>query len=692
MTRYAVLLPLLAAPLCAQPCLPHAPVSAAFDEMDRAAATAATPERVWQDGLTRLRAAHPGDFHVALAEIRRLRGSTLPRIRDEVEARYRSAAPEPPARLLEAFAWIGDDTPKAIAAFRSLKQEHPKLVWAEFGLAYIHTFPAFRQPEAVATHLLAFAEACPEALDAYELLPRVDLPAHAARFAALLRPQLESARTLQALRLWPVLWAQEFKAKLPDARERVAADLPRIQEKARAGMELDRVRLQAARLTGDMDTAREIQTRLNRQMEDRMTPPAMRALSEWLRANPQPPSWEPGARRAWARRSLEFIDQLPDPAAGGFFVLSARAQRLAEIPDREANEVRAAGERALALLDAERAGLSPQNYYRIVEAYLERPELHGLIPESLDTARNIPPPAYRASDLLPQSRDDETVIQRSARLERQAASLYRAELAAMQGDEGQSERHLAEFVEALDRERPAPGSPALRGDPYPQFEMRLYETRSRIALRAGQKRAAALWLRRGSLALVAGRPTGGPHPSMDRALDLWRHSGGTDSEWAALGPAAPVRPPRVEIDPRERAPGRAFPEFELSDTGGRAWSLATLKGRPALINIWATWCGPCLLELPEIEKLHRALAQSGEAIVLTLNLDDNPGVIEPFLREKGYTFPVIPARAWVEERLPPAGIPRNLLIDARGQWAKEFLGFDPKGWLERMRDALAVLK
>ena len=174
---------------------------------------------------------------------------------------------------------------------------------------------------------------------------------------------------------------------------------------------------------------------------------------------------------------------------------------------------------------------------------------------------------------------------------------------------------------------------------------------------------------------------------------LWKHGGGTGEEWAGLPPLAPGRIARVETKPRERDLKQAFPAFVFTDVAGRAWTPEALRGRPVLVNLWATWCGPCRLELPHLEKLHREVSASGAAVVLTLNMDDNPGVVAPFMAEQGYTFPVVAAQEWVEKHLPGDSVPRTLLLDRDGVWRKEILGFDATrgDWAEAMKAALAGL-
>jgi thiol-disulfide isomerase/thioredoxin len=688
---------ILAGPLLGQadsPCVAAPEVEAALEEIEREASKAGLPLRVRAEGLARLRSMYPRNLHVAMAELRWLRSTQAGRRRDEVNTRYRGGSGSAASALLDAYSYIGEETPRAIGLLTQIRREHPEMAWAEYLLGLIHTYPAFRDPERAAEHMKAFVRACPEALEGYEMLPRVTLsPADAAGLAEMLRSALRSRQSLQALRLWPVLWTLEFKGEVADARERVRADVAGLEGWLGVGMELDQVRLQAARLTGETAVAKALQEKLDSAARARANPPSMAKVQEWLRANPEPAGFEEQARRDWARRGAAFFEAMAERESAGVLPLAVYARWLALDPGRPVEGVRAAGERALALLDPEQGGLSPSNYYRIVEAWLERRELWERIPELLDRARSIPPPGYRATDLLPQSVADEKLIQRSARLERGAALLYRAELAMLRGEEAEGERHFGGFAAILDEERTPEGAPAPRGDMLPAYEGMLYETRARIAIRTHDWRAAALWRRRAAAARRF-TPTAPPDPRlMEGALALWRHGGGTDEEWAGLPPLAPGRIARVEAKPRERDLRQAFPAFSFTDIAGRAWTPEALRGKPVLVNLWATWCGPCRLELPLLEKLHREVSASGAAVVLTLNIDDNPGVVAPFMSEQGYTFPVVAAQEWVEKHLPGNSIPRTLLLDPEGLWRKEILGFDATrgDWLEAMKAELAGL-
>ena len=84
------------------------------------------------------------------------------------------------------------------------------------------------------------------------------------------------------------------------------------------------------------------------------------------------------------------------------------------------------------------------------------------------------------------------------------------------------------------------------------------------------------------------------------------------------------------------------PDFTVYDGEGRALSLSSLRGKPVLVNFWASWCGPCKSELPDLET---AFLKYGDKVdFLLVNLTDGyrdtVDGVKAFLEETGYTFPV----------------------------------------------------
>lgn len=94
--------------------------------------------------------------------------------------------------------------------------------------------------------------------------------------------------------------------------------------------------------------------------------------------------------------------------------------------------------------------------------------------------------------------------------------------------------------------------------------------------------------------------------------------------------------------------------------------------------------------MPHIETLYRRFKDSKDVQVVTFNIDENVGLLAPFLKENKYTFPVVPAQSLVES-LGAFGVPRNWIVDAAGVMRFESVGFggDAEKWMEQL---LAMLE
>ncbi len=127
---------------------------------------------------------------------------------------------------------------------------------------------------------------------------------------------------------------------------------------------------------------------------------------------------------------------------------------------------------------------------------------------------------------------------------------------------------------------------------------------------------------------------------------------------ADVGPAAPVM-----------VPGEVAPDFSLPDRSGRSYSLANFRGRPLLIDFWATWCGPCRKTMPEVQRLHRKYGRQLQ--VVGINIEGNSPDVLGYLDEGGYTFPVLfDSGNWdsiVVMNYGVSSIPRTFLIDRNGR-------------------------
>ena len=139
-------------------------------------------------------------------------------------------------------------------------------------------------------------------------------------------------------------------------------------------------------------------------------------------------------------------------------------------------------------------------------------------------------------------------------------------------------------------------------------------------------------------------------------------------------------------DTREMAP-----DFTVLDEAGNEVKLSELRGKPVVINFWATWCPPCRAELPYFDK---AAAERGEDIVfLMVNLTDGGSETEEgvraFLQDNGYSFPVcFDTEQDAAEAYGVSAIPLTVLIDAEGHVADKHLGTMSEELLNTFLDKL----
>lgn len=116
--------------------------------------------------------------------------------------------------------------------------------------------------------------------------------------------------------------------------------------------------------------------------------------------------------------------------------------------------------------------------------------------------------------------------------------------------------------------------------------------------------------------------------------------------------------------------GASAPEFHAVTLGTPPLprNVTDYRGQVVLLNLWATWCGPCEVEMPSIEALHRRLAPRGLRVV-AVSVDD-PGSedrIRAFVAQRGLTFEVLnEGSGAIENAYQSPGIPSTFLIDDRG--------------------------
>jgi thiol-disulfide isomerase/thioredoxin len=164
---------------------------------------------------------------------------------------------------------------------------------------------------------------------------------------------------------------------------------------------------------------------------------------------------------------------------------------------------------------------------------------------------------------------------------------------------------------------------------------------------------------------------------------LWKELGGSDESWTRRlnAKSAPMADSASRQAADFKAVARAVPDFSLKDLQGRTWTPAQWKGKTVVAVVWATWCAPCLHEMPHFEKLAARLKDRSDVLFMSLNTDDNTGVVEPFMKKNGYTVPVLLAKHFAEDLMPYFAIPRTWIF-RDGVLVSESIGFgpDPETW------------
>ena len=124
-----------------------------------------------------------------------------------------------------------------------------------------------------------------------------------------------------------------------------------------------------------------------------------------------------------------------------------------------------------------------------------------------------------------------------------------------------------------------------------------------------------------------------------------------------VGCSSPAQGPQI---------GKLAPDFKLSNLEGQSVSLGDFRGKPVLLNFWASWCGPCRYEMPFIQEIYEEWSDKG-LIILTVNLQENPSQVKEFVESFGFSFPVLLA---TNREVPLAynirGIPATFFIDKDG--------------------------
>lgn len=136
--------------------------------------------------------------------------------------------------------------------------------------------------------------------------------------------------------------------------------------------------------------------------------------------------------------------------------------------------------------------------------------------------------------------------------------------------------------------------------------------------------------------------------------------------------------------------GVMAPDFTAQLLDGASITLSELQGKPVIINFWATWCGPCVREMPAFERLKEDF---GDKIgIIAVNCGDDTDTVKDFVEENGYTFPIALDEEFAVSMLyPTSSIPYTVVLDAQGKVTHVSAGAaDADTMYERYKEALGL--
>jgi peroxiredoxin len=157
------------------------------------------------------------------------------------------------------------------------------------------------------------------------------------------------------------------------------------------------------------------------------------------------------------------------------------------------------------------------------------------------------------------------------------------------------------------------------------------------------------------------------------------------------GGGEPIRPNADSLAAKNAscdATGVATYDFVLKDQHNIPVKMADYKGKVVIVNFWATWCGPCKVEIPDFVKLYAEYKDKG-LVIVGISIDDSPEQLQAFMKEYNMNYPVLQMTPEVETAWGPFyGYPTSFIVARDGSICTKHLGPATKEQFEREIKAL----
>lgn len=114
--------------------------------------------------------------------------------------------------------------------------------------------------------------------------------------------------------------------------------------------------------------------------------------------------------------------------------------------------------------------------------------------------------------------------------------------------------------------------------------------------------------------------------------------------------------------------------FQLANAKGEVISLADLKGKVVFLNFWATWCPPCIAEMPSIQVLHHKFKNDKEVLILTVEVEGKIDKANQFMKRKNLNLPIYYPQSTIPTEIFKGNLPTTIILDKEGNIAHTTLG------------------
>jgi len=584
------------------------------------------------------------------------------------------------------------DSAQALKLLESSEKAHPDFPWTRLKLLSVLNASGVRDKARIGETIDSFLKSCPATSNAfvYRILLANGTEEQIGRNIAALRARLEGQPDAPNQNLWEALWDLEFKAVPPSGhaavRERIAKDLALLDKSPQHNQLawLNCLRKGYADV-GDIAGADRIDGQIQKDYPDSREAEQL-VTKRWRTEHPFPSDKDQQAKQAWYRASAAAASEWY-ARWHGLLWLMQEFSAVAALEDTKPADLLSLAEKYVQDYHE-----NPNSFYGalpiefdVSDALIRKKVLSPSIPQWIDDGYHRE--TNRPSRMLGQFRDQLSAEQKkraddqvvSMRIERARILLDYYDALGQPSKSRAVEDELAGLVPADERMKPA-----------------WFEVRAKAA-ELDHRQLDALVLYRAARAL-GGKP--GPRGQSDvQSLDekiaaLWKELGGTSASRALFTGSTKIEPVSAI---RWEVPKNQLPAFTLTGLDGKVWTLANLHGKATLINVWATWCGPCQAEHPEFQRLYEKLKDRADIAVLSVNVDDEAGLVAPYMAEHHYSFPVVFGRSLLEavSGNGEMAIPQNWFVTPAAKLESTQLGYggDPawqstmSGKLEQMAKA-----